>query len=187
VRLDAKGAVRQEIPLPADIAAAVTTNGFEGVAEVGDYVWVAVQRSLKTDPQNINRIGRYDTRTGTWAWLGYPVDAVPLGWSGLSEIVAVDRDTVAVIERDNQRGPQASLKKIYEFDVPARWTGFPIVEKRLVKDMLPLLGSDHGWVQDKLEGLAVAGDGQTYAVTDNDAIDDATGETQFFRLGRLLR
>jgi hypothetical protein len=186
VRLDAKGAVRQEIPLPADIAAAVTTNGFEGVAEVGDYVWVAVQRSLKTDPQNINRIGRYDTRTGDWAWLGYPVDAVPLGWSGLSEIVAVDGNTFAVIERDNQRGPQASLKKIYEFDVPARWTGFPIVEKRLVKDMLPLLGSDHGWVQDKLEGLAVAGNGQTYAVTDNDAIDDATGETVFLRLGRLL-
>ncbi|GIM97436.1 esterase-like activity of phytase family protein [Paractinoplanes toevensis] len=186
VRLNAAGAVQQEIPLPADIAAAVTTNGFEGVAEAGDYVWVAVQRSLRTDPQTINRIGRYDTRTGEWAWLGYPVDAVPLGWSGLSEIVAVDGNTFAVIERDNQRGPQASLKKIYEFDVPATWTGFPTVKKRLVKDMLPVLRSDHGWVPDKLEGLAIAGNHQTYAVTDNDAVDDATGETQFFRLGRLL-
>jgi hypothetical protein len=62
------------------------------------------------------------------------VDAAPLGWSGLSELVAVDRNTVAVIERDNQRGPQASIKKIYEFDVPATWTGFPTVRKRLVKD-----------------------------------------------------
>jgi hypothetical protein len=186
VRLDPAGAVQQEIPLPADIAAAVTSNGFEGVAEVGDYLWVAVQRSLKTDPQTINRIGRYDTRTGQWAWLGYPVDPVPLGWSGLSEIVAVDGNTFAVIERDNQRGPQASLKKIYEFDVPATWTGLPTIRKRLVKDMLPVLRSDHGWVQDKLEGLAVAGNHQTYAVTDNDAIDDATGETQFLRLGRLL-
>jgi hypothetical protein len=41
-------------------------------------------------------------------------------------------------------------------------------------------------VQDKVEGLAVAGNGQTYAVTDNDAIDDATGETLFPRFGRLL-
>jgi hypothetical protein len=41
-------------------------------------------------------------------------------------------------------------------------------------------------VQDKVEGLAVGGDGQTYAVTDNDAIDDATGETVFLRLGRIL-
>jgi hypothetical protein len=186
VRLDAAGAVQQEIALPAAIAAAVTTNGFEGVAEVGDYVWVAIQRSLKTDPQNINRIGRYNTRTGEWAWLGYPVDAAPLGWSGLSEIVAVDGNTFAVIERDNQRGPRASLKRIYAFDVPATWTGFPTVKKRLVKDMLPLLRSDNGWVQDKLEGLAIAGNHQTYAVTDNDAIDDATGETQFFRLGHLL-
>jgi hypothetical protein len=186
VRLNAAGAVQQEVPFPADIAAAVTTNGIEGVAEVGDYVWVAVQRSLKTDPQTINRIGRYNTKTGEWAWLGYPVDAAPLGWSGLSELVAVDGNTFAVIERDNQRGPQASIKKIYAFDVPATWTGFPTVQKRLVKDMLPLLKADHGWVQDKLEGLAIAGNHQTYAVTDNDGIDDSTGETQFFRLGRLL-
>ncbi|MFF5292617.1 esterase-like activity of phytase family protein [Paractinoplanes globisporus] len=186
VRLDSAGAVRQEIPLPADIAAAVTTNGYEGVAESGGYVWVAIQRSLKTDPQTINRIGRYNPRTGEWSWLGYPVDTAPLGWSGLSELVAVDGNTFAVIERDNQRGPQASIKKIYEFDVPATWTGFPTVKKRLVKDLLPILKSDHGWVQDKVEGLAVAGNGQTYAVTDNDAIDDATGETLFLRLGRLL-
>jgi hypothetical protein len=130
--------VRQEIPLPADIAAAVATNGYEGVAESGGYVWVAIQRSLKTDPQTINRIGRYNPRTGEWSWLGYPVDAAPLGWSGLSELVAVDGNTFAVIERDNQRGPQASIKKIYEFDVPATWTGFPTVKKRLVKDLLPI-------------------------------------------------
>ncbi|MFI5896366.1 esterase-like activity of phytase family protein [Actinoplanes sp. NPDC051513] len=36
VRLDAKGAVQQEIPLPAHIAAAVTTNGFEGDDAIDD-------------------------------------------------------------------------------------------------------------------------------------------------------
>ncbi|GGN29439.1 hypothetical protein FHR83_007729 [Actinoplanes campanulatus] len=41
-------------------------------------------------------------------------------------------------------------------------------------------------MQDKVEGLAVAGDGRTYTVTDNDGIDDATGETVFLDLGRLL-
>ncbi|MET0424317.1 MAG: esterase-like activity of phytase family protein [Actinoplanes sp.] len=186
VRLDAKGRVQQEIPLPAEIAAAVTTNGFEGVAEAGDNVWVAVQRPLKTDPQNIARIGRYNTRTGVWSWLGYPLDTAPKGWTGLSELVAVDGNTFAVIERDNQRGAQASIKKVYQFDVPTTWTGLPTVKKRLVADLLPALQADHGWVQDKVEGLAVGGDGRTYAVTDNDAIDDATGETVFLRLGRLL-
>ncbi|MCY1142046.1 esterase-like activity of phytase family protein [Actinoplanes sp. Pm04-4] len=186
VRLDARGAVQQEIALPADIAAAVTTNGFEGVAETGGAVWVAIQRSLKTDPANVVRIGRLDLRTGAWSWLLYPLDTAPIGWTGLSEIVAVDGNTFAVIERDNQRGPQASIKKIYKFDVPATWTGTPTVSKKLVKDLLPALKADNGWVQDKVEGLAIGGDGRTYAVTDNDAIDDATGETVFLRLGRLL-
>lgn len=186
VRLDARGRVQQEIALPAEIAAAVTTNGFEGVAENGNALWVAIQRPLKTDPADVTRIGRYDLRTGAWSWLAYPLDTAPLGWTGLSELVAVDGNTFAVIERDNQRGPQASIKKIYRFDVPATWTGLPTVKKTLVKDLLPALKADHGWVQDKVEGLAVGGDGQTYAVTDNDAIDDATGETVFLRLGRLL-
>ncbi|GID33016.1 esterase-like activity of phytase family protein [Paractinoplanes brasiliensis] len=186
VRLDEKGRVQQEIALPADIAAAVTGNGFEGVAETGDAVWVAVQRPLRTDPQNVVRIGKLDLGSGAWSWLLYPLDTAPTGWTGLSELVAVDGNTFAVIERDNQRGPQASIKKIYEFDVPASWTGAPTVRKRLVQDLLPLLRADRGWVQDKVEGLAIAGDGRTYAVTDNDAVDDATGETVFLRLGRVL-
>ncbi len=186
VRLNAAGAVQEEIPLSADVAAAVTTNGLEGVAEAGTSVWVAVQRTIKGDPANTNRIGRYDTVTRTWSWLLYPADIAPVGWSGLSEIVAVDGNTFAVIERDNQRGTLASIKKIYEFDVPVTWTGTPTVTKKLVKDVLPALRADNGWVQDKLEGLAVAGNGHTYAVTDNDAIDDATGETVFLDLGRLL-
>ncbi|BCJ45163.1 hypothetical protein GCM10010168_69640 [Actinoplanes ianthinogenes] len=186
VRLNAAAEVQEEIPLSADVAAAVTGNGLEGVAEVGTNVWVAVQRAIKGDPANTNRIGRYDTVTKTWSWLLYPADVAPVGWSGLSELVAVDANTFAVIERDNQRGELASIKKIYTFDVPATWTGTPAVSKKLVKDVLPALRADHGWVQDKLEGLAVAGNGHTYAVTDNDALDDATGETVFLDLGHLL-
>ena len=182
VRLDARGAVQQEIPLPPEVAAAVTTNGLEGIAVTGADVWVAVQRPLKGE--STARIGRY--RDGVWSWLAYPLDVAPAGWTGLSELVAVDHDTFAVVERDNQRGPAAAIKKIYRFDVPRTWTGVPVVGKRLVRDLLPALRADHGWVQDKVEGLAVAGNGQAYAVTDNDAVDDATGETVFLRLGRLF-
>ncbi|MEU4424591.1 esterase-like activity of phytase family protein [Actinoplanes sp. NPDC024001] len=186
VRLNARAEVQEEIPLPADVAAAITSNGLEGIAEVGTSVWVAVQRAIKGDPANTARIGRYDTVTKTWSWLLYPLDTAPAGWVGLSELVAVDANTFAVIERDNQRGPLAAIKKIYTFDVPATWTGTPTVRKKLVKDLLPLLKADGGWVQDKVEGLAIAGDGRTYAVTDNDGLDDATGETVFLNLGRLL-
>jgi YVTN family beta-propeller protein len=186
VRLNARAEVQEEIPLPADVAAAITSNGLEGIAEAGTSVWVAVQRPIKGDPANTARIGRYDTVTKTWSWLLYPLDTAPTGWVGLSELVAVDSNTFAVIERDNQRGTLAAIKKIYTFDVPATWSGTPTVKKKLIKDLLPLLKADGGWVQDKVEGLAVAGNGRTYAVTDNDGIDDATGETVFLDLGRLL-
>ena len=39
---------------------------------------------------------------------------------------------------------------------------------------------------DKVEGTALAADGRFYVVTDNDGIEDATGETRFIRLGKLF-
>ena len=63
----------------------------------------------------------------------------------------------------------------------------PVVRKRLAVDLLPLLRADNGWVQDKVEGLTIGRDGQVYAVTDNDGVEDATGETLFLRLGSARR
>ena len=48
--------------------------------------------------------------------------------------------------------------------------------------VLPALQAVHGWTQEKLEGLTIGSDGQVYAVTDNDGLKDATGETVFLRL-----
>ena len=62
----------------------------------------------------------------------------------------------------------------------------PVLPKTLARDVLPDLRATRGWTQEKLEGFTVGADGQAYAVTDNDAIDDATGETVFLRLGRLF-
>jgi hypothetical protein len=55
----------------------------------------------------------------------------------------------------------------------------------LLIDVLPQLARNSIWTAEKLEGFAVARDGQMYAVTDNDGLDDATGETVFLRLGKL--
>lgn len=41
-------------------------------------------------------------------------------------------------------------------------------------------------MQEKLEGLTIAADGTVYAITDNDGVDDATGETVFLALGDLF-
>ena len=60
-----------------------------------------------------------------------------------------------------------------------------MVEKEEVRDLIPDMAAFGGYVLDKVEGLAVDADGQFFAVTDNDGVDDSNGETLFMRLGTL--
>jgi Esterase-like activity of phytase len=207
VRTDAAGAVVETVALPADITAHIGKWGLEGVTATTDaagaeIVWVAVQRPLWTDPaaasgpldgQGVTRIGRYDTTTGEWSWFGYQLEStgVPGDWLGLSEIVAVDDDTLAVIERDKLNGPNAAIKRVYTVGVPegsgvAGLATPTVLGKSLALDVLPALLAVNGWTQEKLEGLTIGADGEVYAVTDNDGLKDATGETVFLRLGTAV-
>jgi hypothetical protein len=43
-----------------------------------------------------------------------------------------------------------------------------------------------GVILDKVEGFAVTVDGTSYAVTDNDGVDDSSGETQMLRIEGLF-
>ncbi|MFJ2555356.1 MULTISPECIES: esterase-like activity of phytase family protein [unclassified Streptomyces] len=192
VRLDSAGRTRQTVPLPADIAAGLGGQGFEGVTATTDragreVVWATLQREVRTDPAGIVRLGRYDVTSGTWSWYGYRTGTTtaPGDWIGLSEITAVG-DKLAVIERDKLNGPAARIKRVYTVDLPkhAAPSGqLPVLPKKLAHDALPDLRATNGWTQEKLEGLTVAGDGEVYTVTDNDGLDDATGETVFLHLG----
>lgn len=49
--------------------------------------------------------------------------------------------------------------------------------------MLPDLKSTGGYVLDKVEGLAILPSGEAFVVTDNDGVDDASGETMFWSIG----
>ncbi|CAL9342188.1 esterase-like activity of phytase family protein [Streptomyces sp. enrichment culture] len=192
VRLDAGGVTRQVVALPADVAAGLGKQGFEGVTATTDrrgheILWAALQREAEGDPAGVVRLGRYDVTAGTWSWYGYRLESTstPGDWMGLSEITVVG-DRLAVIERDKLNGPAASVKRIYTVDLPASAApdgALRVLPKRLAHDVLPDLRATNGWTQEKLEGLAVGGDGHVYAVTDNDGLDDATGETVFLDLG----
>ena len=138
----------------------------------------------------------------------------------------VNKDTLAVIERDKQNGPNAEIKRIMKVSLPdgaaaggeadsadeapvagsgtapgadssasgadgetkaAEESAKPQkVKKAVAVDVLPKLQELNGWTQEKLEGFTIAADGQAYAVTDNDALEDATGETVFLRLGKVF-
>ncbi|MBC6456586.1 esterase-like activity of phytase family protein [Actinomadura sp. HBU206391] len=196
VRLDSSGVTRQVVALPADVAAGLAKQGFEGVTATTDSrgreaVWAALQREVAGDPAGVVRIGRYDVATGTWSWYGYRLETTttPGDWLGLSEITVVG-DRLAVIERDKLNGPNAKIKRIYTVEMP-RTAAAPgplrVLPKTLAHDVLPDLRATNGWTQEKLEGLTVGGDGRVYAITDNDALNDATGETAFLRLGSVQR
>lgn len=190
------------VTLPASVDARRTGNGFEGVAVTGkvgvdEKVYVAFQREWSGDPAGKVRIGVYDVGAGTWGFLYYPLDAVLSpngGWVGLSEITSLGGNNFAVIERDNQAGDNARIKRIYRFSVSgvtpredcSGLCSFPTVAKTLVRDLMPDLKAPGGAVIEKVEGLAVTADGRTLIDTDNDGVDGSNGETQFIDLGRRV-
>lgn len=69
--------------------------------------------------------------------------------------------------------------------VPATLDGddMPIVSKELVRDLLPDLTATGGYVLDKVEGLAILQTGEIFVSTDNDGVEDHSGETMFFSIG----
>ncbi|MEM9852533.1 MAG: esterase-like activity of phytase family protein, partial [Pseudomonadota bacterium] len=129
------------------------------------------------------------TDTKEWGAVHYEKAEPAPGWVGLSEIVAFG-DYVYVVERDNQHDDRAVTKKVYRIAladmVPAPLGGtLPVVSKELVRDLLPDLTSTGGYVLDKVEGLAIMSDGTAWVSTDNDGVDDHSGETMFFSIGTV--
>lgn len=185
----AKGEIKAEIGLPAELMAVEKRFGFEGITRVGDTLWMAVQREWGDDPKNHVKLVAYNLETEAWGAVLYPKAEPEKGWVGLSEIVA-HGDWVYVIERDNQIGAEAVTKKIYRIPmvdmVPSALGGeLPVVAKQEVRDLIPDLASFGGFVVDKVEGLAIFEDGTAWISTDNDGVDDSSGETLFWTIGQL--
>ncbi|KPA20455.1 hypothetical protein shim_34450 [Shimia sp. SK013] len=190
--VSAKGMIKDrkgEIGLPAELMAVEKRFGFEGITKIGDTLWMAVQREWKDDPRHHVKLVSYNLETKEWGAVHYPKAEPATGWVGLSEIVA-HGDWVYIVERDNQHDFRAVTKKIYRVPasemVPAPLGGdLPVVSKSLVRDLLPDLTSTGGYVLDKVEGLAISEDGTAFMVTDNDGVDDHSGETIFLNLGNI--
>jgi hypothetical protein len=188
-RVDAAGAITEEIPFPAELLAGETRFGAEGVTVIGDRLWIAMQREWGDDPAGHVKLVAYDPAEGTWGAVHYPLDPVETGWIGLSEITA-HGDHVYILERDNQIGGNARIKQLARVAIadlePAPLGGaLPVVTKEVIRDFLPDLAATNGYVVDKIEGFAIDAAGFAYAVTDNDGVDDSSGETHFLPLGSI--
>lgn len=184
-KLSATGVIEDIIQLPAEVNAKQQRFGFEGVAESGGKLVVAFQRAWAGDAHP--RIGVYDLAAKTWQFMFYPLDAVASpnkGWVGLSEITAVGNNRFVVIERDNQGGPDARVKKLYRIDLNGVADGATL-SKTLVRDVLPDLRKTNGLVVEKIEGFTVLANGDALLVNDNDGVDENNGETWLHHLGPL--
>ena len=152
---------------------------------------VALQRAWKDDPEDTAKLAIYSPAQDSWSFVRYPLEAPKSergGWVGLSEITHLDGDRFAVLERDNQPGSYAVIKTITVVALdgvePAAWgEDLPLLEKAVAIDLLSEMQASGGWISDKAEGFAITADGRIFAVTDNDGVDGASGETLFLLLG----
>lgn len=190
VHVDAGGAILEEIGLPPELSAHEIRYGFEGIAKVGDVLWMAVQRPWTDDPEGMVKLVAYDLKEKAWGAVRYPLEATPEGgWVGLSELT-VYGDHAWLIERDNLPGAAAKVKLLTRVALadlkPAALGGdLPVVKKEIVRDLIPDLQTGHGYVLDKVEGFAIDAAGTGYVVTDNDGVDNSSGETLFWSVGAL--
>jgi len=188
LRLDPDGVIEEVVALDEEVNAIQLRYGFEGVAVDGDHVVVAFQRPWAGESHP--RLGIYSTAGKSWKFVFYPLDAPGSqngGWVGLGDISALGGGRFLVLERDNQSGPDASVKKIYEIDLGdlGGLTPGSTVHKEPLVDLVPALRGGGGPVAEKVEGLAVTCDGSVWVVNDNDGTDDSSGETRLLDLGGL--
>ncbi|MCJ8147929.1 esterase-like activity of phytase family protein [Shinella sedimenti] len=193
INVNAKGEIQMEIAIPAELRAHEKRFGFEGITSVGEgddkVLWMAVQREWGDDEKGFVKLVSYKPSSKEWGAVRYPLDKAETGWVGLSEITA-SGDYAYVIERDNQIGRAAKLKKLFRVALadmkPAKLGGdLSVVKKEEVRDLIPDLKATNGYIVDKVEGFTIDAAGNGFVVTDNDGVDDSSGETLFFGIGPI--
>ena len=155
--VNASGEIEKQIPFPAELLAVEKRWASEGVTLIEDTLWIAIQRQWQDDPENTVKLVSYNIETKEWGAVRYPTDETEKGWVGLSEITAY-KDHVYIIERDNQIGEAAKIKKLYRIaiaDLKPNKIGeeLPLVAKEEVHDFIPDLKATGGYVVDKVEGF----------------------------------
>jgi hypothetical protein len=191
--VNGKGEIEEEVPFPAELLAVEKRFGAEGITAVGEgdemVLWIAIQREWADDAKGEVKLVSYTPATGEWGAVRYPLDQGEKGWVGLSEITA-HGDMIYVVERDNQLADNAKIKKLYAISMDQMRAAplggeLPLVEKTEVHDFLPEMKALNGFVLDKIESFAIDAAGEGFAMTDNDGVDDHSGETLFFSIGKM--
>jgi hypothetical protein len=162
-----------------------TTPECEDLDDVDESLGAA---GLNANGEPLNsRIWIYDPVADTWGHIAWELAPLPANaaWVGLSEITRAPDGSYVILERDNRTGDFAALKTLVRVQPNAATDNLISSSEKSVYDMLPDLKATNGWVTDKPEGVAITDNGHTFVVTDNDGVEDWSGETWFLNLGRF--
>eukprot|EP00580_Thalassiosira_gravida_P016275 CAMPEP_0201663340 /NCGR_PEP_ID=MMETSP0494-20130426/5175_1 /ASSEMBLY_ACC=CAM_ASM_000839 /TAXON_ID=420259 /ORGANISM="Thalassiosira gravida, Strain GMp14c1" /LENGTH=831 /DNA_ID=CAMNT_0048141913 /DNA_START=276 /DNA_END=2772 /DNA_ORIENTATION=+ len=214
-KLDTDGVIEEVISLPDAVNDIQFEFGFEGVTVDGDYVVVAFQRAWGDEANPRLGIYNMQTEVWKFVFypLDEPespngkthqiqheyylaeililynfscVCFISGGWVGLSEISSLGDGDLLVLERDNQGGSDAAIKRIYSVslgDLDMVADGDQIT-KSLIRDVLGDTAATGGMPLEKFDGMAVLGR-HVWIVNDNGGVKGSNGETQLLNLGKL--
>ena len=185
IKTDMDGVIEKVVTLPNELNDVQLRFGFEGVTVWNDIAYVAMQRAW--DNEANPRIAMYDINSDSWSFSYYPLEAPTSqngGWVGLSDITYAEGQLM-VLERDNQGGPDAAIKRIYTVDLTELTGGLNTVNKTLLRDVKADLDGTKALTFEKVEGLSRNAAGEVYILNDNDGVDDNSGENQLINLGVL--
>jgi len=168
--IDASGRIDQTLPFPDELLKQETRFGAEGITLSKNTLWIAIQSQWQDDPADTVKLVTDNLTTKQWRAVRYPIEPAVTVWGRLSEISAYG-NAVYVIERDNQIGKQARIKRLYKVALdeltPAPPGGeLPLVHKQQVHDFIPDLKTLSGYVLDKLEGFTVDASGRSPCLTE---------------------
>ena len=184
VKVSATGTIEQAVRLPANVDALQIDQGFTGVVESDDKLYVPFQRPWIDETRN--RIGRYNLTTQRWDFVFYNTDTPESQDGGSVNLAAIsvtpDGD-FRIMESDSKAGLDAAIKRIYEANL-ATAAANSTVSKTLIRDLLSEgdLPVDAGATFDNMQGMTVLSDGRIFLVNDNDGLRDNIGETRLIEI-----
>lgn len=184
---DANGVIVDIISLPNDVDLIQRDEGFSGIAQIGNRLVVPFEAQWNNEV-NV-RLGIYDLGTDTWSFVFYPLENIISqngGTIGLYGAAAIDDDNILILERDDQGGPDAALKRLYRVNLAGVNDG-DIITKTLERDLIPSgdLDDPGGQVLPFYEGVTINADGNVLIINDNNGTEDGNGETRLINLGAL--
>jgi hypothetical protein len=182
IRVNRQGEVLEEV-LVRDLTEREDNRGFEGVAvdPTGTTIYAILQNGMKSEKDKLNTIiAAYEISTRTCKFYRYRLEApeayeFPKGLqppprTGAHDIWALDKNFLLVLERDNQSGENALIKRIFKIQLPSEPDPTP-VPKTMVLDL-----KKHGYLHEAPEGLAIRGSNFIYVINDNDRRSDIPTE-----------